>query len=224
MKSLLIFAALSLSLSAAAYEGEPAYCQPENFFSMKEKRDGGPRARRMRVFQVGDLRLAGYAVGSTEFFQSMQISKWKSNPTRDVGYCTWYFNRGNGPAQMILNHRYVKNPRGLSVEKGVAHYSKKINRTFFEDPVSMLHCAEEYGYLGMGCNGQKHRGPTVFGMFLAFSGCHPENANRIANKLWGLNDVKRQVRMAIIEEGYRYGNENPEQRQRLQDVMLGSGE
>ena len=62
----------------------------------------------------------------------------------------------------------------------------------------------------------KHRGPTAFGMVLAALGCSPEHAAEIVNRLWGLNDIPAENRLAAIRRAYDSGARQPELRARLQ--------
>jgi hypothetical protein len=64
-----------------------------------------------------------------------------------------------------------------------------------------------------------HRGPTVFGMLLAYSGCSAEHSLEITNQIWGLNGVKRKVRLAIIRKAYELGNTQKESRKRLAELF-----
>jgi hypothetical protein len=83
----------------------------------------------------------------------------------------------------------------------------------------MVECAVDQGYLAVGCDGMKHRGPSVFAMFLAYSGCEAKNAAKIANKIWGLDTVPENTRLGIAKAGYELGNANPAARKALQTVM-----
>jgi hypothetical protein len=99
---------------------------------------------------------------------------------------------------------------------GPAEYRAVLQDQFAKAPISFLSCLENNKILIMGCNAQMHRGPTVFGMLLSFSGCSAEHSAEIVNSLWGLNGVKAEVRLAIIDEGRKLGDEDPNARLRLQ--------
>ena len=86
--------------------------------------------------------------------------------------------------------------------------------------MSFVSCAIDHGYIAMGCDGMKHRGPSVFAMLLAYSGCSAKNAATIANKLWGLNFVKEATREAIAEKAFEMGQRQPQMRAALRNVLL----
>lgn len=198
--------------------GEPAYCDPKTFLSKEEKfkENGLNNANR---FKLGQVTVVGLAVGNSDAKSLMKYAT--SNSTADAAnkYCTWYYNEGNAEAEKAFTHIYLTNPRDLNTSNGPQEYAEKLVNQFANDKTSFLSCALDHKYMAMGCNGQKHRGPTVFGMMLSYSGCNPERAAKIVNVVWGLNGVKPEVRLAIIAAGKAMGDQNPVQRQQLQSAF-----
>ncbi len=96
---------------------------------------------------------------------------------------------------------------------------KVLENTFDKGKINFLNCAKEEKYIALGCNEMMHRGPTVFGMLLAFSGCEPEHALEIVNQTWGLNGVKRKVRLAVIRKAFELASTHPESRKQLQELF-----
>ena len=84
---------------------------------------------------------------------------------------------------------------------------------------SFLSCAENRHYLALGCNSMAHRGPTVFGMLLAFSGCTPEHSLEIVNHIWGQNGVSDETRLTLIQEGATHGKTRPESREHFRELF-----
>ncbi|MBC7466831.1 MAG: hypothetical protein H7256_12640 [Bdellovibrio sp.] len=212
--SILLFTVMTSSYSFAA---EPSYCNPKVFFSKEVKMSS--RIKRAHVYKLGDTLLMGAAVGESDTNDLIQFESTHSNAAASNKYCTWYLNEGNSEAEQSFTHIYLNNPKGLTTVSGPAEYGSKLKETFANGPVNFLKCATDHNYIAMGCNGQKHRGPTAFGMLLAFSGCSVENAANIVNTTWGLNGVQAEVRAAIIAEGQRLGDADPEARRRLQQAF-----
>ena len=208
---------LSIVIGSYTFAAEPSYCDPKVFFSKEVKLTSN--IERAHVYKLGETLLMGAAVGSSKAEDLIQFESEHSDATTSEKYCTWYFNEGNGDAEKSFTHIYLNNPKGLTTVTGPAEFSSKLKEVFANDSVNFLKCATEHNYIAMGCNGQKHRGPTVFGMLLAFSGCSPENAATIVNTTWGLNGVQAEVRTAIIKEGQRLGDADPEARLRLQKAF-----
>lgn len=210
---------LSLIFSSQSALAEPAYCDPKRFEQTEQdvKVDG---TKRLHVFQVGQLTLAGVAVGKAEPAVLQAMAQEFAGVSPASRSCTWYFNDGNDEASQVFNWRYVPRPYPWSgTTKTADKYQTALASTFADDPINMVECAIDYGYIAMGCDGMKHRGPSVFAMLLAYSGCSPENSNKIANEVWGLNTVPSKIRLEIARRGYELGNKNPRARAALQQVM-----
>lgn len=217
MKALLIILLSVLTLAQAASAGEPAYCQPENFF--QKEFDPHESIWRDHAFKFGDVVLVGGAIGYSNSKKVAEFAEENSTASEAEKYCTWYYNEGNDNAAGLFNHFYVSNPKKVTTVTGPKEYRAVLKDQFAKSKNSFLSCIEKHKILVMGCNGQMHRGPTVFGMMLGFSGCSSKNALTIVNKLWGKNGVKPEVRQAIIEEGVKLGNEDPQARLRMQKAL-----
>ncbi len=203
------------------------------YFKKHELKTNAPKTKRLRSFQIGGLELVGCAVGASDAYEIAAFSK----APLERKYGTWYLNKGNKVAERIFNHEYMAGPyfgwlpwfpvkslpnwvpliggEVLGHKRIVKAYKKRMEKHWEE----MVKCAEDFGYVAMGCDGHRHRGPSVFAAFLALSGCDPDTATDIANELWGLNGVPDFTREAIAKIGWDLGNQNPELRARLQKVM-----
>ncbi|HEX4924335.1 MAG TPA: hypothetical protein VFV50_09620 [Bdellovibrionales bacterium] len=210
VSSALIAAAPAARATDAA--AQPAYCTLEGLKATEKTEEAG-RLKRMRVFQLGQVIVAGLGVGDSEAVSVKKLASKYSNASAAQKYCTWYVNDGNDGAKRAFNWRYVSKPMDSD---DVGEYLAKLGPVFAENAVNMMKCAEQQRFIAMGCNGMKHRGPTLFGMLLAYSGCDPKAATRAVNSIWGLNGVDAGVRAAIIKKAYELGEKNPEARERLQ--------
>lgn len=218
MKTFLLILLSLLSITQNTFAAdEPAYCEPEVFFKKEIATQSG--IWRSHTFQFGDVILLGGAIGYSLPFKVTAFAEENSTASSAEKYCTWYYNEGNDFASTLFSHAYVSNPQNVTVVTGPQEYREVLKDQFAKVNTNFLSCLENHKYLAMGCNGQMHRGPTVFGMLLSFSGCSSKNSLAIVNKLWGANGVKPEVRQAIIEEGYKLGNEDPEARQRMQKAL-----
>lgn len=211
--TLLSFATVAQTVSAA----EPAYCNPKNF--MQHEVDPKENIWRDHAFQMGKVMIVGGAIGYSNSEKIAEFVENYSDATAADKYCTWYFNEGNDNAAAKFNHLYVTNPKKVTPTSGAKEYRQVLKDQFAKSKTSFLSCIEKHKILVMGCNGQMHRGPTVFGMMLGFSGCSSANSLAIVNKLWGKNGVTPEVRQAIIEEGFKMGSEDPQARLRMQKAF-----
>lgn len=218
MKSLSIILGLAFSITSVANataSTEPAYCNPTTFYS-KETKVNNSELERAHLYLLGKTKVLGMAVGNSDATETANFAQTQSSARATDKFCTWYFNKGNKKAEAWFTHRYVSNPSGLTTVTGPQKYNETLKDEFANAIPSFLSCAKQHKYIAMGCDGQKHRGPTVFGMMLAYSGCSPQNAATIVNKVWGLNGVKAEVRLAIITEGKKLGDADPEARRQMQ--------
>lgn len=216
IRFILAFSILTFAhISSAA---EPAYCNPSTFFA-KEVKHNNKYLERGHLYQLGQTKLLGVAVGNSRTAEIIKFATANSSADASDKYCTWYLNEGNSDAERVFTHRYVSNPSGLTTTTGPKKYNEVLHNEFANAIPSFLSCAQNHKYIAMGCNGQKHRGPTVVGMLLAYSGCSPQNAATIVNTIWGLNGVKADVRLAIIAEGKKLGDADPEARVRMQQAF-----
>ena len=220
MKILAFFlVCISVSTSAMAYTSEPAFCN-RDYIKNSEIDFIEDGLKRAHVYQLGSLTLAGLAVGKSDTAAVVRLANTFSKANQNQKYCTWYFNKGNEEAEAAFNHNYVSSPQFKS-PKIAEQYRERLNYMFLgkgQDTIGS--CAMNQKYIAMGCNSQKHRGPSVFAMFLSFAGCSPESATKIANKTWNKNFVSKKTRRAIAKVGWDFGNENPELRYMLQNLML----
>jgi hypothetical protein len=218
-----LFFVLSLVtlFSTAAFADEPSYCNPTEFYKHEISGANGTinGIQRLHMYQLGKVKVAGLAVGAsmTESVKALS-DKYSSSDVREK-YCTWYFNVGNHDAKMTFNWHYVPNPTHISPAEASQIFIKSLASSFDADSVSFVSCAERFNYLAMGCDEQRHRGPTAFGMMLAYSGCSPEHAAEIVNTLWGLNGIPAETRLAIIRAGGELGQSHQAGSQKLRALF-----
>lgn len=205
-----------------AISAEPYFCHPDNFMKL-ERRDMQSGENRLRVFQIGKLKLVGMAIGDSETSFVDSVAERLAQVPRSEKSCTWYMNKGNADAESRFNHAYVPMPAPwTSIQKIADQYIEVIAPHFAENDINIVNCATKYNYVAFGCNGQKHRGPSTIAMFLSVAGCSPENTAKIAKRIWGSNHVSSEHRTAISERGQQLALENPTIRRELQKVMLSS--
>ena len=221
--ALLVLLSLVLRAVPAPGQGlppvaEPAFCAPETFLAHEIAGAGDAGIERLRAFRLGGVVLAGMAVGDSDAAAVARLAEGHGATAADR-YCTWYVNRGNREAERLFRQIYLPNPSSLRADEAAQVYGELFGPALTEGPDGLWQCLDEKGFLAVGCNGQKHRGPTAFGMILAALGCTPEHAAEIVNNLWGLNDVPVATRLAAIRRGYEIGARNPELRARLQRLL-----
>jgi hypothetical protein len=158
-------------------------------------------------------------VGESQQSRVRALAQQYSSAAGPELYCTWYVNRGNPEAANAFVFRYVPNPSALGAESAPAAYLDVLRGSLLDDPEGFLGCAADHGYIAVGCDGMRHRGPTAFGMVLAFSGCKPGHALQIVNDIWGLNGVPEGVRLAILRAAHELGRANPAESARLRDLF-----
>jgi hypothetical protein len=198
--------ALALTLvSMLAHAAEPRFCDPAK---IKEYERANPvrSLKRAHVYQFGKLTLAGLAVGNSDYHDVQALAKHFG--VQDGKSCTWYYNTGNDNASVAFNFLPLPRPwlRSSSIAK---EYAVKLDGAFDRSPRNMLKCAREENFVAMGCDGMKHRGPSVFAALLSYAGCTPEHSMQIANKIWGTNFVAKSTRKAIAAVGEKAARENP---------------
>ncbi|MES2857316.1 MAG: hypothetical protein V4692_15710 [Bdellovibrionota bacterium] len=208
---------LTSQLGHAAAAKEPAYCDPAKFAKL-ERGNNVPNVQRAHVYQIGSLTLAGLAVGDSDANYVVKLAEQYSKYNSREKSCTWYFNDGNDQAAEMFHQRYVSNP-ALKSKKIATEYEAALKGIFSKEETNFVSCATDHKYIAMGCDGMKHRGPSVFAMILAFSGCSAKNATKIANNVWGKNFVSASTREAIAEVGFKAGNADPAGRAALQKIM-----
>jgi hypothetical protein len=235
MKTIHLMLALSLFVSTKSFSmgaqkpkppdqsevldpGEPSYCDPKTFLS-KEVTMPENKLANAHQFQLGEVTVVGLGVGSSKTEELKAYATTRSTASASSNYCTWYYNEGNAEAEKSFTHIYLNNPKSLDTTTGPDEYGEKLKNQFGNSAINFISCAADHKYLAFGCNGMKHRGPTVFGMMLAFSGCKAERAAYIANVVWGLNQVKEEVRLAIVQKAKDMGDKNPSQREQMQNLL-----
>jgi hypothetical protein len=201
--------------------GEPPFCVPDVFIKQEIAAEDAGAITRLHAYRLGSVVLAGMAIGESEAAAVADLAA-DHGAAADELFCTWYVNRGNAAAEKRFHHVYVPNPSSLSPDQAAVQYGELLGPAFAEGKGSIWWCLEEKGYLAVGCNGQKHRGPTVFGMVLAALGCSPENAAEIVNRVWGLNGVPPANRLAPIRQAYDLGAERFGLHPRMRERLLGS--
>lgn len=217
MKLLLLLLLTSSPTHAEVLQtsAEPTFCMPDVFLRQEAAQDDAGGIKRLHVYRLGDVVLAGMAIGESEASSVARFATaW--GVTQEDRFCTWYVNRGNVEAERSFWQIYLPNPASLSAEEAAERYGELFGPTFAGGTGGIWWCLEEKGFLAVGCNGQLHRGPTVFGMVLAALGCSAEHAAEIVNRIWGLNGVPPDVRLAAIRRGCDLGARRPELRSQMQ--------
>lgn len=203
-------------IASGAAPTEPPWCRPQAFNQYRIYKSS---AERVNIFQIGRLRLAGMPVGTLGTDRVREIAEDFSRARARDRFCTWYVNVSSLEAADEFFHRPPPAPASPVAGKFKNEYMKILEQDFGSGRESFLHCAEKFDYVAIGCDVMRHRGPTVFAMFLSFSGCTPYHATRIANQYWGLNWIPFWVRSGIVQGAYEHGNQNPALRHRLQRIM-----
>ncbi len=243
---LLLFVVQSALLSVQVFAldiQEPAYCDPAAFdekeFTLgtfEELEEIG--LVRPHAFHLGKVTLVGVGVGNSKAQALVELAQshtsvpfsLKDQSKADLKvkkYCTWYLNHPKKPldslrenAAKTFNQKDInRSPVLLNEADATAEFMSVLEGTFDQGPVSFLSCASEQHYIAMGCNEMMHRGPTAFGMLLAFSGCSPAHSLEIVDQAWGLNGVRRKVRLAVIRKAYELGEAHQGSRKRLADLF-----
>jgi hypothetical protein len=215
-------------------EVEPSYCDPAQFdeaeipYETVQGKGREPGLFRAHAFRLGKVTLVGLGVGDSPVEEVIRLSKRLVPENKAPNYCTWYLNHAKSPkdrnkklaASTFIHRNIEKNPMLQNEEQATTDFMQILSTSFDQGTVNFTSCVSEQHYLALGCNGMEHRGPTVFGMILAFSGCSPVHSLEIANQIWGLNGVKRKVRLAIIQKAHELGQIRKESRKRLSEAFL----
>lgn len=215
MRILFVLAAIGFGSSAMA---EPAYCDPAQFKKFEVKYNGR-RPSNLHVYKLGRLTLAGMAVGNSNTTDVIDLAQASSKTNVSDKFCTWYFNDGNPTAARAFNWHFVPRPTGSDYNKTGDTYMKALGTQFDQASTSFASCAVNSGYLAMGCDGMKHRGPSVFAMFLAYAGCTADHAATIATNIWGNNGITTEMRKALAQRAADVAAANPSIARQLQAVM-----
>jgi hypothetical protein len=170
-----------------------------------------------RLFVFDKFSLLSCAVGTSSDQRLINECASRSKDGQDGKYNTFYFNSSDLDfdkidAKKIFHWLPVK-------DNPIWHWSTEEFLPIRDALKDMVEVGERHEYLAMGCDGNKHRGPSVFAMFLSLAGVEPKEATRIANKFFGCNFVLPFVRARIAKLGYDLGNQNPELRARAQRLF-----
>jgi hypothetical protein len=209
---------VAILVATPAGAAEPAFCSANSFFAKEVDgpSDGAPK--RLHLFKLGQLNLAGMAVGGSSVKNVKALAEDYAEYSSAERYCTWYFNKGNSGAAKAFNWYPLPMP-GKDAEATVAKFVEIAGGVFSTNSTNMLNCAESAGYVGFGCDGMMHRGPTMFAMVLSFVGCTPQHSVAIVEKLWGKNGVPTATRIAVAQKGLEMGAADPKARERFLKVM-----
>ena len=211
---------------------EPEYCNLVHFsrheiYSFRKNK----KLVRARGFKLGDVVFVGLSVGRSDVDELIQLAEAydQGEDIQIKKYCTWYLHAPTlNPiylansllAKSRFNYTPIdKNPRDLVSSEAVSEVMQAVKSSFIEQAPSFVSCLVKNKYLAVGCQGMMHRGPTVFGAILAFSGCSPQNSAAIVNRVWGLNGVAPEVRLAVIEAAHVYGLVHPTESQAISNLL-----
>ncbi len=202
-----LFITLFFLVTGTQAFASPSFCRN---FQNQEFRFFSKGIERSHVFKIGQITLVGLAVGAS-YANEVSLMAQRLGGKNS---CVWYQNRGNKEAQRIFNHNPLPYP---SDESDLGLFED-----FMENILSsgkLESCIKESHFVAMGCNEMKHRGPTAFGMLLAFAGCSAEEASNMVNSFWGLNGVEESVRYEVIRRGVDLRNRYPQIAQEFQRLL-----
>lgn len=216
--SAVIFSVLCSAQQSSVPQTEPSFCDPDTF-KTHEVTSPVDNLLKAHIYQFNHFDLAGLAVENspTELVES--LAQHYANYSADEKFCTWYFNDGNDQAAQVFQQKYLSNPIFGDANALVEEYSSVLDDSFDRAAVNFITCARDHGYLAMGCDGMKHRGPSVFAMFLSFAGCTPEHSVALVESVWGKNFVAQAKRLALAQKAYEMGQARPESRRELQSLF-----
>lgn len=212
----------SANASAALAPGEPAFCDPQAFAASQVQVDDRG-LERARLYRLGAVRLLGLAVGQSDVERTQETAGKLAlaDSVAAERHCTFYFNDGNREAADAFVWEKLPKPTGTSYARTADEYLRRMGDLFDVRAQNFLSCAEKHRYVALGCDGMKHRGPTVFAMLLAYAGCSPERATAIVKRAWGENGIRREMREALAAAAARLGAAHPAQRARMQALLGG---
>jgi hypothetical protein len=203
--------------------GEPAYCLPTAFVA-KEIQVPSSGLNRAQGFRLGNVTVVGLGVGDSKVSSVQQLAlHYVPTMGSSRKSCTFYYNDGNDGAATAFNWYNLPKPIGTDYAGMLDTYSNVLANVFDTAENNFVSCASEQRYLAMGCDGMRHRGPTVFASMLAYSGCSPEHATTIVNGVWGENGIEPQMRITIATWAHALGASHPAQSANLRQLFLGQG-
>ncbi len=200
---------------------ELPYCNPATFKKKEIKYKGGRVPDRLHVFQLGAVKLAGLGVGNSDTADVQKMARYYA-PTLTAAdkFCTFYLNDGDSGAGKAFNWYNIPNkPTGSDYNKRIKEFSAILGNVFDKSTPSFLSCAEKQKFVALGCDGMKHRGPTVFAMLLAYSGCSAANAVTIANGFWGENGITPEMRRRLSGWAIDLAKSHPAESTRLRNLF-----
>lgn len=211
-----------------AYAEQPEFCEKQNFLS-KETSLPERLVYRGHAFRVGQATLVGLAIGFSPVNEVMELARSITSGASEAnGFHTWYFSSDYEFAASKFNDYDLPSP-ALSELKDIDRTTlvDAFDHAFTEmldpeRPRNFINALETDSFLALGCDAERHRGPTVFGMVLAASGCSSQQAAEIVNTVWGLNTVPEDLRLEIIERASKIGDAHPLWRERLRRVLSGT--
>lgn len=205
--------ALTLFAASSAFAAAPNFCSVDAI-KTKEVRMPTSGLTRLHGYQLGSVLLMGLGVGSSS---NEAVQKLPSGRQ-----CTWYFNDGDEEATELYNWKDLPKPNSTGdIDELREEYGQALEWILSESSSPFWSCIEERKAVAMGCDGMKHRGPTVFAMMLSFLGCQPADSVAIVNKVWGTNGIPTSNRVALARDAYEYGNANPAKRARALEQFVG---
>ena len=195
---------------------EPAWCKPGHFAKLESLRDA---ENRTHVFKVGELVIAGLPIGNLQIETTVALAEKYSPVDSSDKYCTWFLGDQGTDRDIFFRAHHIEDNHSLNDPWIKDQYFSQLKSSFGSGPESFLYCAEKKHYIGIGCDQMHNRGPTTFAMLLAFAGCTPKHAWKITFDQWGAWSLFPFVRYQLIQKAYGLGNNRPDDRYRLQQVM-----
>ena len=211
--------------SVSSAQATPAYCDKQTFLS-REIPLPDRLTFRGHAFRLGRATIIGLGLGFSQTDEVSELARaFSPAASSSNGFLTWYLSDEYVSSMERFNDFPLPSPRKGDFDP--ADRPELVNtfdRTFASmlDPSSnhsILVGLESHSYFALGCDSQKHRGPTVFGMVLAASGCTAEQSAAIVNAIWQLNGVPKDLRLEIIARAAKIGEEHPEWRERLRQAL-----
>lgn len=212
---------------------DPPYCRIDNYKNAKSRH---PRAdnpikmlkhvkkdglHRLKVFEIGQVKLAGLAVGdSSKKDRGARVRALSRELSQGGGSAAWESKKG---CVYYTTEDIKEEVAGVFNEIGIhrpneAPVTEPLRLTEPHLP-QMLSCLQEQRFLALGCNGERHRGPTEFGLMLSIAGCRPEQSLEIVKKFWG-SAISDEVRLGVYRTGYEFGSgRGAETRRELQTLF-----
>ncbi len=202
---------------------EPFYCSFDQFSKLEVSSPVQTnKIYRLHIYKLGAVNLVGMAVGSSNVQQMKNLASFYDQKLDQDKFCTWYLSDSNNTAINVFISHPIPDPFTISESEAPAVFMEAVQTSFFDDTLNFIYCAKKYYYIALGCDAQKHRGPTVFGMLLAFSGCTPEHSSEIVNTIWGLNGLTYNYRLDVINAAYDFGSKNNDKRIELLNIFTGN--